>query len=216
MRLPPACSQPGRPTPRTRSCRSMRKDQVQDRVQDTNQRINQEYREGNITASRGARAEAGEPRDCPRCARAGDGTTGARRPVAQRPVARRAAQHQSAAEHAEPRHQPPVAAVDDPAVDGAGPYWPSFCGTVRRKSPRRMVMPWRSKNSRIRIASLRPLSSLSRNCAAVKSSPSPCGDGDHLGHHGPQEKLVRRHLDDTAELGQLPQQLAHVRVPGIA
>ena len=33
----------------TAAAQEMRKDQVQDRVHDTNQRINQEYREGNIS-----------------------------------------------------------------------------------------------------------------------------------------------------------------------
>ena len=61
------------------------------------------------------------------------------------------------------------------SVDGAtsGPNCSSFCGTVRRKSPFRTVTPWRSKNSRIRIATFRPLSSLSRNSAAVNSRPKP-------------------------------------------
>ena len=38
---------------------------------------------------------------------------------------------------------------------------------TRRRSPRRMVTPWRSRNSRIWIATLRPLSSRSRNSAAL-------------------------------------------------
>jgi hypothetical protein len=33
----------------TATAQEMRKDQVQDRIHDTNQRINQEYREGNIS-----------------------------------------------------------------------------------------------------------------------------------------------------------------------
>ena len=47
----------------------------------------------------------------------------------------------------------------------------SRCGFTRRRSPRRRVTPWRSRNSRIWIATLRPLSSRSRNCAALKR---PC------------------------------------------
>src|SRR5215472_10225501 len=41
------------------------------------------------------------------------------------------------------------------------------CLFMRRRSPRRMVTPWRSKNSRIWMATLRPLSSRSRNSAAA-------------------------------------------------
>src|SRR5579864_7684020 len=41
------------------------------------------------------------------------------------------------------------------------------CLLMWRRSPRRKVTPWRSKNSRIWIATLRPFSTLSRNCAAV-------------------------------------------------
>src|SRR5215472_2354666 len=43
----------------------------------------------------------------------------------------------------------------------------SRCLFMRRRSPRRMVTPWRSKNSRIWMATLRPLSSRSRNSAAA-------------------------------------------------
>jgi hypothetical protein len=57
-------------------------------------------------------------------------------------------------------------------------------GLMRRKSWRRMVNPCRSKNSRIWIATLRPLSSRSRNSAAVNL---PVGDalGDVDGNARP-------------------------------
>src|SRR6185295_1480985 len=45
-------------------------------------------------------------------------------------------------------------------------------GLMRRQSPRRRVKPWRSKYSRIWIATLRPFSSRSRNSAAPNRPPS--------------------------------------------
>src|SRR5262245_54023990 len=52
----------------------------------------------------------------------------------------------------------------------------SRCLFMRRRSPRRRVTPWRSKNSRIWIATLRPLLTWSRNWAAVNSCLSPASD----------------------------------------
>ena len=85
----------------TAAAQEMRKDQVQDRVQDTNQRSIRISR-GQHQPRPGARAEAGEPRDRPRDA--------ARRAHRRHPVARRAAQHQPAGKRAEPADQPRIRA----------------------------------------------------------------------------------------------------------
>src|SRR5262249_3603175 len=49
----------------------------------------------------------------------------------------------------------------------------SRCLLIRLRSPRRKVTPWRSKNSRIWIATFRPLSRRSRSCAAENCPSSP-------------------------------------------
>ena len=71
------------------------------------------------------------------------------------------------------------------------------------------VTPWRSKNSRIWIATLRPLSSRSRSCAAMNSpfgsaSASVDHDRHDLGRRAAQEEVVVR---DLVHLSHAPEQL---------
>ena len=82
---------------------------------------------------------------------------------------------------------------------------------MRRRSPRRSVTPWRSKNSRIWIATLRPLSSRSRNCAAVNWPSGGLGadvdhDLDHLGDRAAQEEMIVRDLVDLSHAAEQLQQ----------
>ncbi len=105
--------------------------------------------------------------------------------------------------------------VSWPAMSAARRNRSSRCLLMRRRSPRRKVTPWRSKNSRIWIATLRPLSTRSRNCAAVNWAFGDVraeidDDVDHLRDGLAQEEMIVRDLVDLAHAAEQLEQAADV------
>ena len=102
-----------------------------------------------------------------------------------------------------------ISSVPGAGAAPGGPKRSARCGLTRLRSPRRIVSPALSKNSRIWIATLRPFSTRSRNWAAVNSPPGrvrdrSAHDPGHLGDGGAGEEVVVRHLVDAPRAADQP------------